>query len=188
MEKSCVDGGVPAEWLEQRDLEIVKAQRDARGGLIGWLLEGLEDLCDSCRQKLYDSAQRYQDGLLNVIVQLYDDPAYSLPAIHELKRPRFCEELNVRNCASWLLAASTENLDLSASVGLFHKKALLADTVNRQLDDLEFPQIKAYMTCSVAIATKDDFDLTPVNRIQTGSETERRACGFFLTEAIVGTE
>jgi hypothetical protein len=56
------------------------------------------------------------------------------------------------------------------------------------VNNLEFPQIKAYMTCRVAIATKDDFDLTPVNRIQTGSETERRARGFFLTEATVGTE
>jgi hypothetical protein len=55
---------------------------------------------------------------------------------------------------------------------LFHKKALLTDTVNRQLDDLEFQQVKAYMNCRVAIATKDDFDLTPANRVQTGSETE----------------
>jgi hypothetical protein len=94
----------------------------------------------------------------------------------------------VRNCAAWLLATPPENLGLSASVDPFHKKALLVDTVNRQLDDLQSQQIKAYMTCRVAIATKDDFDLTPVNRIQTGSETERRARGFFLTEAIVGTE
>jgi hypothetical protein len=87
-----------------------------------------------------------------------------------------------------LLATSTEDLDLSANVELFHKKALLTDTVNRQLDDLEFQQVKAYMTCRVAIATKDDFDLTPANRVQTGSETERRARGLFLDEATVGME
>ena len=70
---------------------------------------------------------------------------------------------------------------------LFHKKAWLVDTVNR-LDDLESQQIKVYMTCRVAIATKDDFDLTPANRIQTGSETERRNRGFFQTEATVGMD
>ena len=37
-------------------------------------------------------------------------------------------------------------------------------------------------------ATKDDFDLTPANRIQTGSETERRNRGFFQTEATVGMD
>lgn len=94
----------------------------------------------------------------------------------------------MRNCVSWLLATSPENIDLSASVERFHKKALLVDTVNRQLDDLESQQIKAYMTCRVAIATKDDFDLTPANRIQTGSETERRNRGFFQTEATVGMD
>jgi len=44
------------------------------------------------------------------------------------------------------------------------------------------------MTSRVAIATKDDFDLTPANRIQTGSETERRNRGFFQTEATVGVD
>jgi hypothetical protein len=71
---------------------------------------------------------------------------------------------------------------------LFHKKAWLVATVNRQLDDLESQQIKAYMTCRVAIATKDDFDLTPANRVQTSSETERRSRGFFQTEATVGMD
>ena len=37
-------------------------------------------------------------------------------------------------------------------------------------------------------ATKDDFDLTPANRVQTGSETERRNRGFFQTEATVGMD
>jgi hypothetical protein len=92
---------------------------------------------------------------------------------------------NVRNSASWLLATFPENLALSSSVELFHRKALLVDTVNRQFDDLDSQQIKAYMTCRVAIATKDDFDLTPANRIQTGSETERRNRGFFQNEANV---
>jgi hypothetical protein len=130
-------------------------------------------------------AHRYQDSLLNVMSRLYDDLAYSLHVVHDLKGPDFCKDLNVRNCASWLLATSPEKLDLSSSVELFHKKAQLVDTVNRQLDDLESQQIKAYMTCRVAIATKDDFDLTPAHRIQTGSETERRNRGFFLTEATV---
>ena len=53
-----------------------------------------------------------------------------------------------------LLVTSTEDLDLSANVELFHKKALLTDMVNRQLDDLEFQQVKAYVTCRVAIATR----------------------------------
>jgi hypothetical protein len=95
---------------------------------------------------------------------------------------------NVRNCASWLLATFPENLALSSSVELFHRKALLADTVNRQLDDLESQRSKAYMTCRVAITTKHDFDLNPAKRIQTGSETERRNHGFFLTEATVGMD
>jgi hypothetical protein len=37
-------------------------------------------------------------------------------------------------------------------------------------------------------ATKDSFDFTPANRIQTGSETERRNRGFFQTEATVGMD
>ncbi len=44
------------------------------------------------------------------------------------------------------------------------------------------------MTCRAAIATKADFDLTPANRVQTGTESERRVRGFFLTEATVGME
>jgi hypothetical protein len=44
------------------------------------------------------------------------------------------------------------------------------------------------MTCRVAITTKHDFDLTPANRIQTGSETERGRRGFILTEATVGMD
>lgn len=37
-------------------------------------------------------------------------------------------------------------------------------------------------------ATKDDCDLTPANRVQTGSETERRSRGFFQTEVTVGKD
>jgi hypothetical protein len=80
------------------------------------------------------------------------------------------------------------NLAIANFSRLFHKKARLVDTVNRQLDDLESQQIKAYMTCRVAIATKDDFDLTPANRVETGSEAERRDRGFFQTEATVGMD
>jgi hypothetical protein len=37
-------------------------------------------------------------------------------------------------------------------------------------------------------ATKDDFDLTPANHIQTGSETERRNRGFLQPDATVGMD
>ncbi|MEO6163387.1 MAG: hypothetical protein ABIP88_04535 [Candidatus Binatia bacterium] len=69
-EKSCADSGVPREWIEQRDLEVVKTQGDGRGGLIDWLIEWMERRCESCSQKLYESAHRYQDNLLTTIAQL----------------------------------------------------------------------------------------------------------------------
>lgn len=37
-------------------------------------------------------------------------------------------------------------------------------------------------------AMDDDFDLIPANRVQTGSETERRNRSFFLTEATFGMD
>jgi hypothetical protein len=37
-------------------------------------------------------------------------------------------------------------------------------------------------------ATKDDFDVTPAIRVQTGSETERRNREFFQTEATVAMD
>jgi hypothetical protein len=44
------------------------------------------------------------------------------------------------------------------------------------------------MPCRVVVATKEDFDLTQVNRVQTGTEEDRRKGAFFLTEATVGMD
>lgn len=94
----------------------------------------------------------------------------------------------MRNCVAMLLSASPADLMLPASIELFHGKAQLVDMVNRQLDDLKTYRVKAYMTCRAAISTKYDFDLTAANRVQTGTESERRDRRFFLTEATVGME
>jgi hypothetical protein len=60
------------------------------------------------------------------------------------------------------------------------------DLVGAQLDQLSSPTAKAYMTCRVVLAAKDDFDLTPGDRNAHRGEAVRRAQDFFRIEATVG--
>jgi hypothetical protein len=183
---TCSQVGVPQERLAQRDLEAVRSQRMTRGTLVGWLLKGQGEWCEWCRQRLYASAHRYQDGLLDVIAGLYDDPAGEVPELEQFAPPAFCAGQSLRGCVAALRAAPYD--DLASTIAVFRQKAALVDALGVQLDDLAPPRVKAYMTCRAALAAKDDYDLTPEKRRSGDSEAVRRRPPFFQTEATVGME
>jgi len=62
------------------------------------------------------------------------------------------------------------------------------DTVNGELDELQAPQLRAYMTCRAVLAAKIDHDLTPGGRRAGTDEAARRGQHFFRIEATVGME
>ena len=59
---TCTRAGVPMTVIRQRDMSLVKAQRDGRGSLFEWLYSWLvgED-CESCVSTLYTHAHSYLD-------------------------------------------------------------------------------------------------------------------------------
>jgi hypothetical protein len=61
---------------------------------------------------------------------------------------------------------------------------LLISTLGRQVDSYGLGNTNTTSTSR----RRKTIDLTPANRIQTGSETERRNRGFFQTEATVGMD
>ena len=183
---TCSQAGVPQARLAQRDLEAVRSQRQARGTLVGWLLKGQGEWCGWCRQRLYASAHQYQDSLLEVISELYDDMAGAVPELDQMALPAGCAGHSLRDCIATLRAAPYD--DVASTIAVFHQKAALVDALSAQLDNLTSPQVKAYMTCRAALGAKDDYDLTPEKRRGGDSEAVRRQRAFFQTEATVGME
>jgi hypothetical protein len=104
----------------------------------------------------------------------------------EVSLPSFCETGAVKDCAVALVSQPRNNL--ASSIESYRKKAIFANTVDEQLDNIDDPKAKAYMTCRAAIAAKDDFDLTPEDKRPGGTEERRRNRDFFRVEATVGME
>jgi hypothetical protein len=98
--------------------------------------------------------------------------------------PWFCGDMKLPACVSALRQAERSNLETSRA--LFRQKAHFVDQVGAQMDQLKSPRAKAYMTCRVVLAAKDDFDLTPGDRNAHRGEGVRRAQQFFRSEATVG--
>jgi hypothetical protein len=181
---ACTRAGLTLERLLAEDAAIVKQQRDSRGSIVEWLVEGFGERCAACQQLLYDHAQRYQDEMLNVIGELYANLGDDAHQLHTLKLPAFCGGADLPSC---IAALQTERADgFPAHVALFRHKAQLVDLVSNHLDDLDVPQAKAYMTCRAVLAAKTDFDLTADDRNAYRSEANRQREQFFRIEASVG--
>jgi hypothetical protein len=183
-EEACALSGMTASEIESQELAVVRQQREARGTLMDWLYQGLGESCPSCLQGLYESGGRYQDALLETIHELYQDVGSEIPALHTVRRPARCEGRSVPACMAMLRA--THPTDLDATIALVRAKAAFVDTVNGELDLLQAPQLRAYMTCRAVLAAKIDHDLTPGGRRAGSDEASRRAQDFFRVEATVG--
>ena len=183
--QTCALSGMTVSEIESQEIAVVRQQRESRGTLMDWLYEGLGDSCPSCLQGLYASGGRYQDALLETIHDLYQDLGSAIPAIHDVQRPARCEGRSVPACMAMLRA--THPTDLQGTIDLVRAKAAFVDTVNSQLDELQEPKLRAYMTCRAVLAAKIDHDLTPGGRRNGSDEASRRAHDFFLVEATVGT-
>jgi hypothetical protein len=183
---ACAEVNVPVEKISRRDQTIVKAQRESRGTLFDWVFESFEGVSDAARMTLYEHAHHYQDGLLDVIIGTYADLEGLVPEMAEVSLPSFCEAGAVKACAAALIGQPRDKL--AASIESYRKKAIFANTVGEQLDDIQDLRAKAYMTCRAAIAAKDDFDMTPEDKRPGGTEERRRNRDFFRVEATVGME
>jgi hypothetical protein len=134
----------------------------------------------------YEAAHPYKDAMLEVIIEIYDDLGKTVGELSRIRPPAFCGDEGVRDCAASLRAATRDSL--ASSIALYRKKAAFVDHVERQLDDIDDPRAKGYMTCRVAIAAKLDHDLTPEDRQPGTPESERRRLGFFRSSATVGMD
>ena len=183
-EEACARAGLSTSEIESQELAVVVQQREARGTLMDWLYQGLGESCPSCLQGMYESGGRYQDALLETIHELYQDVGSIIPELHTVQRPARCEGRSVPACMFML--RETHPTDLDATIALVRAKAAFVDTVNGQLDLLQAPQLRAYMTCRAVLAAKIDHDLTPGGRRAGSDEASRRAQDFFRVEATVG--
>ncbi len=186
VQQACNEVEVPMEKISRRDHSVVKNQRESRGTLFDWVFESFESVSESARMTLYEHAHRYQDGLLDVIIGTYSDLKGLVPEMAEVSLPSFCEAGAVKACAVALTSQPRDTM--AASIESYRKKAIFAHTVGEQLDNIDDPQAKAYMTCRAAIAAKDDFDMTPEEKRPGGTEERRRNRDFFRVEATVGME
>jgi len=184
--QTCAAAVVDLKRIRNEDLAMVKQQRDTRGNLLEWLLEGMAPVCESCEQIMYRHAQTYQDELLKVILQLDADIGQQAHRMHELALPAWCQGADFTACAQALLAEHPA--DFKAHVDLFRRKATLVSLLNEHLDDLDTHQAKAYMTCRAVQAAKIDFDHTDDDHNGYRGEAKRRAEQFFRIEASVGMQ
>lgn len=184
---SCQQAGVPVENVVKEDLAVVKAQKESRGSLVEWLFSGVLEHTEWGKQTLYESGHRYQDGMLEIIIELYDDLGGNVQELSRVILPAFCEGAGVRECAYSLRSAKYDDT-LDSTIEMFRKKATFVDVVGEQLEDIDDLRLKGYMVCRTALAAKDDHDLTPEAKQPGASESKRRSQGFFATEAMVGMD
>jgi hypothetical protein len=183
---SCAQAGVSIEKIAKEDLAAVKAQKESRGSLVDWLFEGLAEYSDAGKRKLYQSAHHYLDGMLQIIIELYDDLGGQVKSLSRVHSPALCVGENVRDCASTLRSAEYDTLE--STIETFRQKAAFVDFVGEQLEEIGDPRLEAYMVCRTAFAAKADHDLTPEGKQPGTSERKRRERGFFQMEATVGMD
>ena len=159
--EACETSGFPTDYLRSLDSAAVARQRASRGSLIDWLWEEVAD-CESCELERYRHAQAYQDQMLTTLQQLRLHLGPDAPELRSLKLPHWCRQQSDFDCIAGLLAEQPTNI--AEHRALFRRKAQMVDLVGSQLDDIEEPKAKAYMTCRAVLATKIDFDATPDDR------------------------
>jgi hypothetical protein len=184
--QTCASSGVSRDEIKRKDMALVKQQRESRGSLVEWLMESFSPFCESCDNLLYEHAQRYQDELLETLIEVSDDLGRDSHALHELKLPAWCKGQDYVDCAKALIAERAEGYQ--ANVSLFRRKATLVSLLNDRLDDLDSHRAKAYLTCRAVQAAKIDFDLTPDDANNHRGEAKRAAEQFFRIEASVGMD
>jgi hypothetical protein len=177
---------LPSGYLRSIDLAEVQQQRDARGSLIDWIWEEIDPDCESCELTRYRHAQAYQDQMLATLLQVRLHLSADAPALPAMKLPTWCDGKSFYNCVSGLLAEQPQ--DAAAHKALFRRKAQLVNLIGNQLDEIDEPRARAYMTCRAVLAAKIDFDATPDDRNAHRGEANRRAEQFFRVEASVGMD
>lgn len=182
--QACDASGVDREKMRREDMALVQRQRESRGSLVEWLLESFSAFCETCEDLLYEHAQRYQDELLTVLIQVSDDLGRDAHRLHQLDLPLWCDGRDYADCAKILMTTRAEGH--RAQVELFRRKARLVSMLNDHLDQLDSPRAKAYMTCRAVLAAKIDFDLTPDDKNANRSEAKRASEQFFRIEASIG--
>jgi hypothetical protein len=78
--------------------------------------------------------------------------------------------------------------DLEGSIRLFRERARFIDAINTELDELEDPRVRNYMTCRAVVGAKIDYELTPSDKRGGRGEDDRRKADFFRIEATVGMD
>jgi hypothetical protein len=185
---TCAGDGVPDARLKARDLQLVSAQRAARGSLTDWLYASMWKYCNGCQALMYEHGHRYLDLLLREIRQARIDLGADSDGLEPRRLPPSCPPgSGLVGCVETLLAAPVGEA-LRPSVALFREKAELVDRVNTRMDQLHNPRVRAYMSCRAVLAAKEDFELTP-ERFKPKRNLARRLAGdYFRSEASVGMD
>ncbi len=185
--QTCAASGVAPRTIRAEDLALVTRQRESRGSLVEWLLsKSLSVVCETCDGTVYDHAQRYQDELLETLIQVGDDLGRDAHRLAELPLPAWCEGRGYAECARSLIAQRADGYP--ANVALFRRKATLVSLLNDHLDELDSTHARAYMTCRAVQAAKIDFDMTPEGSNNYRGEALRAKEQFFRIEASVGMD
>jgi hypothetical protein len=184
--QTCAKACVPMGRLREEDRSLVQLQRSSRGTLVEWLIESFSPICESCDTLLYQHAQRYQDELLETLIEVSDDLGRDVHQLHTLELPAFCRDMDYVDCARVLRAERPDRHE--AHVELFRRKATLVSMLNDRLDELDSEHAKAYMTCRAVQAARIDFDMTADDAREGRGELPRNAEQFFRIEASVGME
>jgi hypothetical protein len=183
---TCGRAGFYDDQMEGEERIAVQQQKDSRGTLFEWLYEGLGDWCQSCLQSLYESGLRYQNVLMTAIRQFHDDFWTTVPSVAAMRSPAWCGTTSVTVCIGRLRARQPSNLE--ETIDLFRRQAQFIDSFNRQLDTIEDPRVKQYMTCRAVVGARIDYELTPEDRLHGRGEANRRSQDFFRIEATVGVD
>jgi hypothetical protein len=183
---TCGRAGIAKVQVEDEELIAVRRQKEARGTLFDWLYEGLGDWCKPCLQSLYESGLRYQDVLMTAVDQLYQDFFATVPEVAAMRPPASCGTPSVSVCIAKLRAVRPN--DLEGSIRLFRERARFIDAINTELDELEDPRVRNYMTCRAVVGAKIDYELTPSDKRGGRGEDDRRKADFFRIEATVGMD
>jgi hypothetical protein len=185
-QQTCATSGVSLAKTRRKDLALVQQQRASRGSLVAWLLESFSPFCEFCDTLLYEHAQRYQDALLETLLEVGDDLGREAHQLHALTLPAWCKGGDYVECATALMAERAEGH--TANRDLFRRKATLVSLLNDHPDDLDTEHAKAYMTCRTVQAAKLDFDLTPDAANANRGEAKRVAEQFFRIAASIGMD